>query len=120
MLLKRCSRCRRWQPQEDFHRNRAQADGLQNQCKACRRESQPEYKRKWRYGLNPGEFESMLTSQGGTCAVCRRRPGVQVDHDHATGRFRGILCDGCNGGLSAFYEREDLLITAIEYLEKWC
>jgi len=42
-----------------------------------------------------------------------------VDHDHASGQVRGVLCDGCNGVLSAFRESEELLLRAIAYLERW-
>jgi hypothetical protein len=59
----------------------------------------------------------MIEKQEGLCAICRKKPAEQVDHEHATRIVRGVLCDGCNGGLGAFREREDLLLQAIEYLE---
>jgi hypothetical protein len=34
----------------------------------------------------------MVEQQGGVCALCRERPAQHVDHDHVTGRVRGVLC----------------------------
>ena len=62
---------------------------------------------------------ALVEKQGGLCAICRCKPAIQVDHDHASGQVRGVLCDGCNGVLSAFRESEELLLRAIAYLERW-
>lgn len=43
----------------------------------------------------------MVEIQSGLCPICERRSAWQVDHDHATGRVREILCDMCNGVLGA-------------------
>lgn len=62
--------------------------------------------------------QALIAHQGGLCAICRRQPAVQVDHNHATGMVRGIRCDGCNGTLSAFRESPVLLPKAIAYLQR--
>ena len=51
-----------------------------------------------RYGLSPKEFLEMLDKQGGHCALCDG-PAVCVDHNHTTGKVRGLLCVPCNLGL---------------------
>src|SRR5271165_2172593 len=55
--------------------------------------------RKREYGITPEEWKRLYDGQGGTCAICcgRGEPkGLCVDHDHVTGRVRGLLCNGCN------------------------
>ena len=52
------------------------------------------------YGLEKGEYAQLYKFQGGVCALCRRATGasrrLSVDHDHATGNVRGLLCRPCN------------------------
>lgn len=52
------------------------------------------------YGLRPGDFEKLMAFQGGKCFICHRAYGktrrLCVDHDHATGKVRGLLCKSCN------------------------
>ncbi len=63
--------------------------------------------RPWEpYGLSLDDYEAMLARQQGCCALCGRRPWpgrpLQVDHDHQTGRVRGLLCGVCNSTLTRF------------------
>ncbi|MBV9043118.1 MAG: endonuclease VII domain-containing protein, partial [Acidimicrobiia bacterium] len=51
------------------------------------------------FGLSEADYERILASQDGGCAICGRLPGsrnLHVDHDHATGAVRGLLCFACN------------------------
>lgn len=72
------------------------------------------------YGITAGEHAAILASQGGVCAICSVAAGRQwvVDHDHETGKLRGILCDYCNRGLGWFGDRADVLRLAAEYIER--
>lgn len=58
----------------------------------------------------------MLAEQDGLCAICREAPAEHVDHDHKTGRVRGLLCFNCNGALGQFRDRADLMLRAVAYL----
>ncbi len=52
------------------------------------------------YGISQRVYRTMLTTQNGHCAICPRAPkagkNLHVDHDHKTGRVRGLLCFRCN------------------------
>lgn len=75
-----------------------------------------------RYGLTSESVASALESQGGTCAICRRplnidSPDMAFDHDHDSGKFRGLLCLLCNRGLGVFWDSVEMLERAVQYLE---
>lgn len=77
--------------------------------------------RRRKYGLTSQELQNLLLQQKGFCAICAT-PVVwgdiltHVDHDHATGNVRGILCGHCNRGLGGFRDKPELLEKAIHYL----
>lgn len=76
--------------------------------------------RKYKYGLSPADYARMLADQGGTCAICRNPPrltrGLDVDHDHAAGQVRGLLCHSCNLALGIFKDDPNLVRAALSYL----
>lgn len=64
---------------------------------------------------------------GGRCAICQHvlvlNPPTSphrlcIDHDHTTGDVRGFLCRSCNMGIGLFYDRQDLLLAAADYLRQ--
>lgn len=76
-----------------------------------------------KFGLTKEAYEDLLRSQDYACAICHgvnasgRR--LAVDHDHATGRNRGLLCSPCNVHVLTVIERyEDRIASAMEYLRK--
>jgi len=73
---------------------------------------------KRKYGLTEAQYDAMLASQGGLCAICRVRPAAHVDHDHETGRVRSLLCFNCNGALGHMLDNPGWLMAAMEYLEQ--
>lgn len=68
------------------------------------------------------EHRAMLEAQMGVCVTCGKPPATgkrfHIDHDHNTGRVRGLLCGACNRGLGMFYDSPDALRTAAAYLER--
>lgn len=88
----------------------------------------PERTKDWNlrkcYGISLADYNAMLESQGGCCAICGQSHGVgrsgvlQVDHCHATGRVRGLLCGNCNMSLGGMKDDPALLRKGAEYLEK--
>lgn len=71
-----------------------------------------------RFGLTPAGFERLAQRQGRVCAICgepERPPRrLAVDHDHATGRVRGLLCGRCNRAL--YLVERGLAARALAYL----
>lgn len=93
----------------------ARRRGTRNKYYRAWREAHPGAERNWqppttaqlhearlryRYGITAADYENLLVAQGGGCAICGRTYSttrrLSVDHDHATGRVRGLLCQGCN------------------------
>jgi hypothetical protein len=77
------------------------------------------------FNLSLEEYKRMWDSQGGLCAICNqpethKRNGktknLAVDHDHQTGKIRGLLCFDCNTGIGKLKEDASILLSAIHYL----
>jgi hypothetical protein len=128
-VVKRCPACGIWKSTDEFPRNRRSKDGFAFYCKPCHnargRESRARlygssrhYHLTRRYGIGAREVEQLIVEQDGVCAICARPDPDHVDHDHATGTVRGILCFNCNGGLGQFRDGPELLAAAIEYLRR--
>ena len=112
--------------------------------RALHRDRYKEHVRKWRknnperngeidenarlkrlYGISLDDYDRMLKEQGEKCAICKRprsenNRNLHVDHNHATGKVRGLLCIRCNAGLGYFRESLELFDAAREYLLKAC
>jgi hypothetical protein len=128
--VKECTHCNARLPSDKFY-VRKETRNLGSWCKDCIRKSnrarflanperQKQAMRRFRYGLSEAEFDALKEEQGGLCAICRREPNgrrLQIDHDHATGRIRGLLCGPCNMGLGQFRDSQDVLTSAVTYLE---
>ena len=71
------------------------------------------------FGISADDFDARLEAQGGGCAICGERPArvasLHLDHCHATGAVRGILCLSCNQGLGKFRDDPELLDAAARY-----
>lgn len=83
------------------------------------------YNLKKCYGMTIEQFEEMLTSQGGVCAICKgdssngKYRNLHVDHCHDTGKIRGILCNRCNSVLGYVEENIETLFNAANYLAQY-
>ena len=88
-----------------------------------------EQKLKKAYGMTLADLEALRVAQGGGCAICgntitaqsvrrgmRNMRDLSVDHDHATGKVRGLLCYHCNSGLGHFKDNILVMCRAIDYL----
>lgn len=68
------------------------------------------------YGITIEEYDGMLLVQNGRCAICCEEKSLVVDHCHANGHVRGLLCGECNKGLGLFRDNPEFLESAIVYL----
>jgi hypothetical protein len=85
------------------------------------REENPQAYRDWylrsKYGLTQAAFEAMLAEQDGLCAICSLPMSTpKIDHDHSTGRVRGLLCSPCNTGIGHLKDSPEVLFAAYQYL----
>jgi len=79
---------------------------------------------KYLYGMTFDDYDRMYKEQLGGCAICGKeipstwKMGVHIDHDHKTGKVRGLLCRACNHGLGNFNDNGNTLLSAWEYLDR--
>lgn len=82
-----------------------------------------------KFGITEDQAKGILESQGGKCAICRKRVVFTgsyqersdlacIDHDHVTGNVRGILCNGCNTGIGLLLDSATVLSAAASYLKR--
>lgn len=79
--------------------------------------------RKRRYGITSQEYDEKYTAQRGCCAICgvHQSDGsraLAVDHDHATGDVRDLLCCNCNTAIARLRDSAELCVKAAEYLRR--
>jgi len=72
------------------------------------------------YGLSLQDYEAMVAQQGGVCRICKTQPArpLFVDHSHASGRVRGLLCHPCNAALGFMRDDPVIAAAAAEYLRE--
>lgn len=125
-----CTRCNLEKTAAHFYKRPGTKTGLHSWCISCckaavaaatkKRRQDPNFRLKERvakYGLTPEEYQDLEAAQGERCYVCLRREPLCVDHNHATGRVRGLLCKQCNSGLGMFVDSPWRLRRALLYFE---
>jgi hypothetical protein len=75
-----------------------------------------------KYGVSEEWYLTTLAAQDGACSICGVIPGAKdnrlcIDHNHVTGKVRGLLCHNCNSALGFFKDRTDLLKGGEMYLQ---
>jgi recombination endonuclease VII len=85
------------------------------------RKRKREFERRKRYRISREDYEAMVGRQNGACAICKRAtPTLFVDHCHACGKVRGLLCLKCNTVLGFCADSVPHLLAAIAYLRASC
>lgn len=97
-------------------------------CSSCRRSPErdrreyEQQRRLRRYGLTQDDYDEMLRSQGGRCAICRTDApgpkGFTIDHCHGSGGVRAILCGACNTAFGLLRESVETARAMLAYAEQ--
>lgn len=143
--MKTCKTCNETKSLEEFSKRSRNKDGYELHCKVCLRKVHQEWvnnnpekaRESWRkaskknystknyrvrhlakYGLTEQGYESLLLSQNKLCAICNEDKPLCIDHDHETGKVRGLLCTSCNTGLGKLGDSITSLQNAINYLAR--
>lgn len=72
------------------------------------------------YNLTLDEYNLLIQEQQNKCAICRKESSktLHIDHNHITGKVRGLLCNNCNRALGYLKDDAQILKSAIEYLKE--
>lgn len=117
---KRCNKCSEQKPLTQFYK-RGKTGGVRSICSDCEKYAKLESI----YGLTRIQYDDMVRVQAGRCASCETtKHKLNVDHDHATGEVRALLCNYCNTMEGfMFWCRPDLLpyfwATVLKNLREW-
>lgn len=74
------------------------------------------YHLRWAYGLSLDDFKSMVKSQAGLCAICKKEKRLVVDHCHETGAVRKLLCHHCNIAIGICEANPDWIEALTKYM----
>ena len=98
----------------------ARGDWLRNMAPVAKARYIRDANLKALYGISLPQYEELLRLQDGVCAICARPPRgtrpLDVDHDHESGRVRGLLCGNCNRAIGLLDENPELFDRAKEYV----
>lgn len=117
---KQCGVCRLVKPEEKFYK-RPDRKARSYRCNDCALEAARRNRFRQRYGLSPEGYKVLLDAQQGCCATCggtNAGKQLDVDHDHVTGKVRGLLCRRCNLALGHAQDSPEVLRRLTEYLEQ--
>lgn len=146
--MKICKRCQISKEETSFYKKLKGKDGLSSYCKRCdcilisnrtkdrnrgvkggkvAKIRDKDYFRnvglRNLYGITLEDYNQIFAEQNGSCLICGKsqlelKKRLHVDHDHKTGKIRGLLCNSCNQGLGYFKDNKESLLKAIKYLDK--
>ena len=138
--MKKCIKCGVEKPLNLFRKKLDGKYGVGAQCKSCINAAQTRPKKPKRtkeetknlyksraffkkYGIHRSDFDLLRAKQDNKCAICKgnleNNKKSHMDHCHASGKLRGVLCTKCNVGLGMFQDNMENLKSAVKYLKKY-
>ena len=140
MDTKVCKKCKEEKPVTEFSSQGGRNKHLgRNQCKVCAKKQHREWVKNnpervalyrgrdpWslkrrcdRRGITVEQLFNAFETQESKCKICPKSITIEdsaIDHNHATGEFRGLLCKNCNRALGLFQDSPTILSKAAAYL----
>ena len=145
-MKRTCYICRIEKDINDFYKNKGQPSGYDFKCKDCKKEYNKNHKShmkesskiwadehkervkeisrkghlKRKYSISPEDYNRLMKQQNNKCLICHRIPDKKlfIDHNHKTGKVRGLLCQNCNLMIGNAGEDINILLSGIEYLRR--
>ena len=125
-----CAKCGVSKTLDLFYKSKSGTFGKSGQCKDCTNKRHKENycpqkafakALKGKYNLTIDDYDQLLLDQNGSCAICNGSETGHlgrfvVDHDHLTGKVRGLLCWSCNVGIGHLKDNPKILVSAANYL----
>lgn len=112
---------------KNYYKNREKRLEQQKVYREENAEYFAKYKKNWEfqkvYGITIEDRDLMFIEQDGCCKICKKHEdevsrSLHIDHCHATGRVRGLLCFKCNSLIGMAQDNVEILVNAINYLKK--
>lgn len=120
-----CLYCKKIRDKKYREKNREKLREKDRQYYRERKKQDPDFLRrkhlKNEYNISLEDYAELFYKQNGVCAICgktQKGKPLFVDHDHSSGKIRGLLCGICNTALGGFRDKIVLLQEAIKYLNK--
>lgn len=111
--LKWCFRCRAWMDADRFSADKSRGGGLKSSCKECASDASTAS----RYGMSVDQLHEFRAAHDHQCGICASKEILYVDHNHTTGKLRGLLCPSCNSAIGLLAESPERFASALSYLE---
>lgn len=109
-----------------YQKNKEQINEKKKQDRKTNKSKYKEHNLMYFFGMTLAEYDMLFEQQNGICAICKnpetschqsgKIKDLAVDHDHKSGKIRGLLCSSCNMGLGKFKENAEYLRGAIAYI----
>jgi hypothetical protein len=112
-----CPSCQQAIPVEEYVKSARTPSGFGSRCKSCHNAANNAAYWQRTYGLSKEDVAEIRMCQGDRCAICGDPQPQHLDHDHATGETRQLLCQRCNHGLGLFRDDPSLLHSAALYVD---